>query len=82
MGLANAPSSRARSCRIGWTRMTLPSRDSCTDPATIETSMAWRAQRRPALSGRYLSFAEREEVAILRGSPWDTGDPHTRPGPG
>ncbi len=29
---------RARSCRIGWTRMTLPSRDSGTDPATIDTS--------------------------------------------
>ncbi len=31
----------------GWTRMTLPSLASWTDPATIETSMAWRAQRRP-----------------------------------
>ncbi|MGH3522821.1 MAG: tyrosine-type recombinase/integrase [Mycobacterium sp.] len=48
LGLANAPSSRARSCRIGWTRMTLPSRDSCTDPATMDTSMDWRAQPRPA----------------------------------
>jgi hypothetical protein len=31
----------------GCTRMTLPSRDSWTDPATMVTSMAWRAQRRP-----------------------------------
>ena len=28
--------------------MILPSRDSGTDPATMETSMDWRAQRRPA----------------------------------
>jgi hypothetical protein len=47
-GLASAPSSRARSCRIGWTRMTFPSLDSCTDPATMHTSMAVRAQRCPA----------------------------------
>jgi hypothetical protein len=32
----------------GWTRMTWPSLDSCTDAATMETSMAWRAHRRPA----------------------------------
>jgi len=32
LGLAKAPSSRARSCRMGWTRMTWPSRDSCTRP--------------------------------------------------
>jgi primosomal protein N' len=36
---------------MGWMRMTLPSRDSCTDPATIETSMAVRAHRRPHAYG-------------------------------
>jgi hypothetical protein len=51
LGLANAPSSRLRSCRIGCTRIILPSLDSCTDPATIETSTCWRAQRRPAAYG-------------------------------
>jgi hypothetical protein len=47
-GLAKAPSSRERSWRIGWIRMTLPSLDSCTDPATMVTSIEAFAHRRPA----------------------------------
>jgi hypothetical protein len=43
--LANAPSSRERSWRMGCTRITRPSLDSCTDPATIATSTDCRAQR-------------------------------------
>ena len=48
LGLANAPSSRERSCRIGCTRTTRSSTDSCTDPATMATSMLARAHARPA----------------------------------
>jgi hypothetical protein len=48
LGLANAPSSLARSWRMGWTRMTWPSLDSWTDPATMVPSMEACAQRRPA----------------------------------
>src|SRR6185312_14080293 len=51
LGLANAPSSRERSCRIGCTRMTWSSTDSCTEPATMVTSMLARAQARPARYG-------------------------------
>ena len=47
-GLAKAASSRERSWRIGWTRMTLTSLDSYTDPATMVTSRQVRAQDRPA----------------------------------
>ncbi len=39
---------RARSWRIGWTRMTLPSTDSGTDAPTIATSMLVRAHSRLA----------------------------------
>jgi integrase len=46
-GVANAPSSLDRSCRIGWTRITLPSTASWTEPATIATCTLARAQRRP-----------------------------------
>jgi len=48
LGLAKAPSSPARSWRMGWTRMTCPSLDSCTEAATMATSMAVRAHLRPA----------------------------------
>ena len=47
-GLAKAASSRERSWRIGWTRMTLASLDSCTGPATMVTSRQVRPQDRPA----------------------------------
>ena len=50
-GLAKAPSSRERSWRIGWTRMTLPSLDSWTDPATMVTSMGWRAHPAAGVAG-------------------------------
>jgi hypothetical protein len=50
LGLAKAPSSRSRSWRMGWTRMSLPSLDSCTEAATIDTSMACRARIRPQAS--------------------------------
>jgi hypothetical protein len=32
---------------MGCTQMTLPARDSWTDPATMVTSMGWKAHRRP-----------------------------------
>ena len=47
-GLAKAASSRERSWRIGWTRMTLASLDSCTGPATMVTSRQVRPRDRPA----------------------------------
>lgn len=46
LGWANAPCSLARSCRIGCSRMILPSAASCTDPATMETWMRQPVQAR------------------------------------
>ena len=54
-GVANAPCSLVRSWRMGCTRMTFPSMESCTDPATIATSTLRPAQARPA---RYVAPAK------------------------
>jgi len=46
-GVANAPCSLARSCRIGCVRTIWPSQASCTEPATIETSTLRRRHAFP-----------------------------------
>ena len=55
MGVAKAPCSLAGSWRAGWTLTSLPSIDSCTDPATKVTVTWWRAHIRPA---RYMAPAK------------------------
>ena len=47
LGVAKAPCSLARSWRMGWTRMTFPSQEICTEPATMATSTWRRPQLRP-----------------------------------
>src|SRR5215468_1426386 len=85
LGLAKAPSSLARSWRMGWTRMTWPSLDSCTEAATMETSMAVRAQRRPAAYGVPAKLttpclsASRVTVSPAVASPVVTGQEAGRP---
>ena len=46
-GVANAPCSLARSCRIGCTRTIWPSQESCTEPATMHTWALRPRQRLP-----------------------------------